>query len=31
MTNYKPIDLLTAFFKVLEKVMFNRLSHYMHT
>jgi hypothetical protein len=31
MTNYRPISLLTTFSKVLEKVMYNRLSHHMHT
>jgi hypothetical protein len=31
MTNYKPISLLTVFSKVLEKVMYNRLSHHMQT
>jgi hypothetical protein len=31
MTNYRPILLLTTFSKVLEKVMYNRLSHHMHT
>jgi hypothetical protein len=30
MTNYKPISLLTVFPKVLQKVMYNRLSHHMH-
>jgi hypothetical protein len=30
MTNYRPISLLTNFSKVLEKVMYNRLSHHMH-
>jgi hypothetical protein len=30
MTNYRPISLLTIFSKVLEKVMYNRLNHYMH-
>jgi hypothetical protein len=30
-TNYRPISLLAAFSKVLEKVMYNRLSHYMRT
>jgi hypothetical protein len=31
MTNYRPISLLTVFAKVLEKVMYNRLSHHIHT
>jgi hypothetical protein len=31
MTNYRQISLLTVFSKVLEKVIYNRLSHYMHT
>jgi hypothetical protein len=31
MSNYKPTSLLTTFFKVLEKVMHNRLSHYLQT
>jgi sarcosine oxidase/L-pipecolate oxidase len=31
MTNCRPISLLTVFSKVLEKVMYNRLSHHMHT
>jgi hypothetical protein len=31
MTNYRPISLLTVFSKVLEKVMYNRLSHHMHS
>jgi hypothetical protein len=31
MTNYRPISPFTVFSKVLEKVMHNRLSHYMHT
>jgi hypothetical protein len=31
MTNYRPVSLLTTFStKVLEKVMYNRLSHHMH-
>jgi hypothetical protein len=30
MTNYRPTSLLTVFSKVLEKVMYNRLSHHMH-
>jgi hypothetical protein len=30
-TNYRPISLLTTFSKALEKVMYNRLSHHMHT
>jgi hypothetical protein len=29
MSNYRPILLLTTFSKVLEKVMYNRLSHYL--
>jgi hypothetical protein len=29
MSNYKPISLLTTFSKVIEKVMYNRLSHYL--
>jgi hypothetical protein len=31
MTNYRPISLLTTFSKVLEKFMYNRLSHHMQT
>jgi hypothetical protein len=31
MTNYRPISLLTVSSKVLEKVMYNRLDHHMHT
>jgi hypothetical protein len=31
MSNYRPISLLTAFTKVLEKVMHNRLNHYLQT
>jgi hypothetical protein len=31
MKNYRPISALTVFSKVLEKVMYNRLSHHMHT
>jgi hypothetical protein len=31
MTNYRPISLLMVFSKVLEKVVYNRLSHHMHT
>jgi hypothetical protein len=32
MTNCRPISLLTVFFpKVLEKVMYNRVSHHVHT
>jgi hypothetical protein len=31
MSNYRPISLLTTFSKVLEKVMYNRLSHYLKT
>jgi hypothetical protein len=31
MTNYRPISLLMVFSKVLEKVIYNRLSHHMHT
>jgi hypothetical protein len=31
MSNYRPISLLTTFSKVLEKVMYNRLSHYFQT
>jgi hypothetical protein len=31
MANYRPISLLTVFSTVLEKVMYNRLSHRMHT
>jgi hypothetical protein len=31
MSNYRPISLLTTFSKVLEKVMYKRLSHYMKT
>jgi hypothetical protein len=30
-TNYRPISLLTVSSKVLKKVIYNRLSHYMHT
>jgi hypothetical protein len=30
MTNYRPISLLTAFSKILEKVVYNQISHYMH-
>jgi len=30
MTNYWPISLFTVSSKVLEKVMYNRLSHHMH-
>jgi hypothetical protein len=29
MSNYRPISLLTAFYKVLKKVMRNRISHYL--
>jgi hypothetical protein len=29
MSNYEPISLLTTFSKVLEKVMHDRLSHYL--
>jgi hypothetical protein len=31
MTNYRPISLLTVFLKAMEKVMYNRISHHMHT
>jgi hypothetical protein len=31
MSNYRPISLLTTFSKVLEKVMHNRLRHYLQT
>jgi hypothetical protein len=31
MTNYRPISLLTVFLKVLENVMYSRLSRHMHT
>jgi hypothetical protein len=31
MTNYRPISLLTAFSKILEKAVYNEVSHYMHT
>jgi hypothetical protein len=31
MTNYRPVSLLTTFSKVLENVMYSRLSHHMHT
>jgi hypothetical protein len=30
MTNYRPISLLTSFSRVLEKAMYNRLSHDLH-
>jgi hypothetical protein len=30
MTNYRPISLLTSFSKVLEKAIYNRLSHHLH-
>jgi hypothetical protein len=29
MSNYRPISLLTTFSKILEKVMYNRLSNYL--
>jgi hypothetical protein len=29
--NYRTISLLTVFLEVHEKVMYDRLSHYMHT
>jgi hypothetical protein len=28
MSNYRPVSVLTTFYKVLRKVMHNRLSHY---
>jgi hypothetical protein len=31
MANYTPLSLLMVFFKVLEKVMYGRLSYHMHT
>jgi hypothetical protein len=31
MPNYRPISLLTTFSIILEKVMYNRLSHYLQT
>jgi hypothetical protein len=31
MSNYRPVSLLTTFSKVIEKVMHNRLSHYIQT
>jgi Notch-like protein len=31
MNNYRPVSLLTTFSKVLEKVTYNRLNHYMDT
>jgi hypothetical protein len=31
MSNYRPISLLTTFSKILDKVMYNRLSHYLLT
>jgi hypothetical protein len=31
MSNYRPISLLSAFSKVFEKVVHNRLSHYLQT
>jgi hypothetical protein len=31
MSNYRPISLLTTFSKALEKVVFNRLNHYLIT
>jgi hypothetical protein len=31
MSNYRPITLLTIFFKVLKEVMHNSLSHYLQT
>jgi hypothetical protein len=32
MTNYRPVSLLMfSFLRVLRKVMYNRLSHHMHT
>jgi hypothetical protein len=29
MSNYRPISLLTTFFKVIENAMYNRISHYL--
>jgi sarcosine oxidase/L-pipecolate oxidase len=29
MSNYRPISLLTTFCKVIENVMYNRISHYL--
>jgi hypothetical protein len=31
MSNYRPISLLTTFSEILQKVLYNRLSHYLHT
>jgi hypothetical protein len=31
MKNHRTISLLTVFSKVMEKVIYNRLSHHMHT